>query len=154
MALTSIIILLLIGFLLLLVELLLTPGIIVGTFGMLCMAGAVYLTFDNYGNVAGAWVLGGTVLSSILMVVFALKSGIWDRMASKDMISGRVNVIEEDRINIGDKGMTLSTLRPSGNAFISGIRVEVVSEGGVIDSHQEVEVIKIQNNRIIVKKTA
>jgi membrane-bound ClpP family serine protease len=154
MTLVSIIILLLVGFLLLLVELLLTPGIIVGTFGMLCMAGAVYLTFENYGNVAGAWVLGGTVLSSMFVVIFALKSGIWDRMASKDVISGRVNVVEKDRIKVGDKGMTLSALRPTGNAFISGIRVEVVSQGESIDSHQEVEVIKLQNNRIIVKKTA
>ena len=154
MTLAAIIILLLIGFLLLFVELLITPGIIVGSFGLLCMLVAIYMTFDAYGSTAGGWVLGGTAVLSLFMVGFALKSGVWDRMASKDEISGKMNVIETDRIKKGDRGMTLSALRPSGNAFISGLRVEVATQGEAIDTHVEVEVLNIENNRIIVKKVS
>lgn len=152
MTLTIIIILFLIGFALLLIELLLTPGIIVGTFGVLCMIAGIYMTWQTYGNVAGALVLLATIVGSIAMVVVALKSGVWDRMANHDTIAGRMNEIPVERLKTGDRGTTLSVLRPSGNAFIGGMKLEVSTEGEIVEAHCEVEIIKINHNRIIVKQ--
>lgn len=151
MTLTIIVILLLIGFALLLVELLLTPGIVVGTFGVLCLLAGIYMSWQNYGNVVGALVLLGTVVGSISMVVIALKSGVWKRMANSDTISGRMNEIPTDRLKPGDRGTTLSVLRPSGNAFIGGMKLEVSTEGEIVEAHQEIEISKINQNRIIVR---
>lgn len=152
MTLTIIIILLLIGFALLLIELLLTPGIVVGTFGVLCLLAAVYLGWKEYGSLTGGLMLTGTIAASIALVVLALKSGFWDKMASHESIQGRANEIPMDRLSAGDRGTTLSALRPSGNAFIGGIKLEVSTEGEIIEAHQEIEIVKMNQNRIVVRR--
>ncbi len=52
----------------------------------------------------------------------------------------------------GKKGIALSHLRPAGIARIEKKRVDVVTRGEMIEKGQSIVVIKVQGNRIIVKK--
>jgi membrane-bound serine protease (ClpP class) len=52
---------------------------------------------------------------------------------------------------LGKQGMTHTTLRPSGIAMIEGRRVDVVTEGVVLDAGVPVEVVKVEGNRVVVR---
>lgn len=139
-----------VGFILLGVELLVTPGFIVGVIGLLFHAVGIYVVYQEYGSTSGHIALVSIVVLLVLFVVFSLRSGFWDRIASKEQITGRANT-NTDMVKAGDEGQALSALRPSGTALFDSGRKEVQSDGSFIDSQQIVVVSKIVNNRIFVK---
>ena len=53
---------------------------------------------------------------------------------------------------LGKKGRASSALRPAGIAEIEGERVDVVSDGEMIDAGQFVEVTRVDGNRIVVRR--
>ena len=53
---------------------------------------------------------------------------------------------------LGKKGQASSPLRPAGIAEIEGERVDVVSDGELIDAGQRVEVTRVDGNRIVVRR--
>jgi membrane-bound serine protease (ClpP class) len=55
---------------------------------------------------------------------------------------------------LGAVGKSLSPLRPAGIADIAGQRVDVVSEGEFIDPGQDIEVVREEGNRVVVKRLA
>jgi membrane-bound serine protease (ClpP class) len=54
-------------------------------------------------------------------------------------------------LNVGQRGIALQNLRPSGTANFDNMPIDVVSEGSFIQADQDVEVIKIEGNRVIVR---
>jgi membrane-bound serine protease (ClpP class) len=66
---------------------------------------------------------------------------------------GYASAPEGDQRWLGRKGRAWSPLRPAGIAEIDGQRVDVVSDGELIDADQFVEVIRVDGNRIVVKRT-
>ena len=54
---------------------------------------------------------------------------------------------------IGKEGVTMTVLRPSGFAEIDGERVDVVSEGGMIEAQCPIKVIEVEGNRIVVAES-
>jgi membrane-bound serine protease (ClpP class) len=59
------------------------------------------------------------------------------------------NVKENSKL-IGETGMTLTPLRPSGIATINNRRVDVVSNGDFIDQDERVMVKRVQGARVVV----
>ena len=59
---------------------------------------------------------------------------------------------ESMKINIKDKGLCISKLRPSGKADFNGNRVDVISEGEFINKDEAIEVIELTKNKIIVRR--
>ena len=55
-------------------------------------------------------------------------------------------------IKVGQKGITLSPLRPSGNARFGDKKLSVVSRGNIIDAGKEIVVVTIDGNSIVVKE--
>lgn len=151
MSVALIIFFLALGLLLLLIEVLITPGIVIGSIGVMFMGFGIYKVYADYGMNAGNITLAGSFLVSVLAVVIALRSKAWKRMSLKDTLEGKTNTINMDLIKPGDSGRSLSRLRPSGNALINGSRVEVVTLGESIDADQEIEVKEIRLNKIFVK---
>ena len=47
--------------------------------------------------------------------------------------------------------MTHTTLRPCGTAVIGGKRVDVISEGSLIDRGQKVKVVAVEGIRVVVR---
>ena len=58
--------------------------------------------------------------------------------------------VEENSKLIGEIGMTLTPLRPSGIATINNRRVDVVSNGDFIDQDERVMVKRVQGARVVV----
>ena len=54
----------------------------------------------------------------------------------------------------GTTGTTLSSLRPGGFALINEKRIDVITQGEMIDKDETVRVVKVEGNRVIVEKTS
>jgi membrane-bound ClpP family serine protease len=142
-----------VGFLFLLLEILVLPGTnIAGVLGFILIAIGIWQAYTNYGGFAGTIALILTVIFSIIVLYFALKSRTWKRAALNKNIEGKVNIIDVQKIKPGDRGKAISRLAPMGKAVINGEYYEVKTNGEFIDQETEVEVVKIEFNKVFVKK--
>ena len=141
-----------IGLLFLVIEILVTPGIVLGVIGLGFIGFGIFQAYEVYGNTTGNIVLFSVGVLTISVILFALKSGVWTKMASTGTIAGRAKENAEDLVKVGDKGKALSAMRPLGTGLINGRKLEVRSEGEAIETGCEIEVIRINQNRIFIKK--
>lgn len=65
--------------------------------------------------------------------------------------SGYASAPASDAKWLGQRGVAQADLHPSGIADIGGHRLDVVSEGGLIEAGQAIEVIRVDGNRIVVR---
>ncbi len=143
----------LIGLLFLVVEILITPGIVLGIIGLGFISFGVYQTYQHYGSFVGNITLFAVGVITIGGVLLALKTGVWTRIASKDAIESKAKEDVSEIAIVGDLGKALSALRPTGTALLNGRKVEVVTQGEAVESGAEIEVIRIERNKIYIKKT-
>lgn len=66
-------------------------------------------------------------------------------------VSGSAGAGDDDCIGIGDKGITVTMLSPSGSAQFGNGVYEVTALEGRIAQNRDVEVVLIENNRIFVR---
>ena len=150
---TIIAVLIAVGFLFLLLEILVLPGTnIAGVLGFVLLGIGIWQAYAVYGGFAGTIALILVVIFSIIALYFALKSQTWKRAALNKNIEGKVNVIDGEKIKPGDKGKAISRIVPMGKAIINGEYYEVKTDGEFIDQETEIEVVKIEYNKIFVKK--
>ncbi|WKV10883.1 NfeD family protein [Marivirga harenae] len=148
----GIIFLILAGLLLIIAELIFVPGTtFVGVIGLLLTIVGIFMVFDDYGNVAGYWTVAGTALVTILGIVYSFKSNSWDRFSLKSSIKSKVNDEDIFSFQVGEKGKTVSDLKPIGKAEIFGKIYEVRSKGEWIGAGQEIQIIRIDSKRIFVE---
>jgi membrane-bound ClpP family serine protease len=154
MSLGLIIFLILLGLLLFIIEFMLIPGItIAGIGGAICMVGGIVLAFTKFGTSTGLIVLGGTALLLVVTTYYMLKSGTWDKFMLKTTIDGKVDNIGtgENRVKPGDRGITVTRLVPGGKVLVNGEYYEAKSIDMLIDPKKEIEVVRIDDNKLIVK---
>lgn len=154
MSLGLIIFLILLGLLLFIIEFMLIPGItIAGIGGAICMVAGVILAFTKFNTATGFLVLGGTALLLIVTTVYMLKAGTWKKFMLKTTIDGKVDNIrkEEGNVKPGDRGITVTRLVPGGKVLVNGEYYEAKSIDILIDPRKEIEVVKIDDNKLIVK---
>jgi membrane-bound ClpP family serine protease len=150
---TIIAVLIAVGFLFLLLEILVLPGTnIAGVVGFVLLAIGIWQAYAVYGGMAGTITLLSTLFLSALTLYYALKSKTWSRAALNKNIDSQVNLVDANKIKSGDRGKTVSRLAPMGKAEFGGEYYEVNALGQFIDPDTNIEVVKIENNKITVKK--
>ncbi len=144
--------LIVIGMAFLLLEILVVPGAtVVGIVGVAMMAVGVYLSYSHFDAQVGHITLAATFFFIVISIGFALKSKTWKKAMLNDELKGKVNVFEEDVVKKGDEGVTISRLNPMGKALINGEYYEVTSKDDFINENSEIEIVKVEGNKIIVK---
>lgn len=152
MGITVIAVLIVIGLLFLVLEILVFPGQgIAGILGLAILAVAIWQTYKQFGSMAGHITLASTFLLSVVFLVYSLRSKTWKKTMLSDNIAGRVNVIDQERLKVGDNGVSVSRLNPAGKALINNDYYEVRTNGDFLDPDTEIVVTKIESNRIYVK---
>jgi membrane-bound ClpP family serine protease len=142
-----------IGLIFLALEILVIPGVgIAGIIGFILIAVGVWQTYSGHGMVAGHLVLAGTFVLTVLTLVLSLRGKTWRRLALSTSIDSKVNLIDEENVKPGDEGKTVSRLAPMGKALINGEFYEVSTNGDFIDQQTDIVVLKIDHNKIIVKR--
>lgn len=148
-----IILLLLLGALFLMAELVLLPGVTVGTIlALACYAGAIYLGFTFYGTTAGVVVIATVAVLSLLTVIFSLRAKTWQRFSLKKNIDSAQSDLPENEVKVGDRGVAISRIAPMGKVEIAGKYYEAKSVDILIDQREQVEVVGFENNSIVVRK--
>jgi len=154
----------LLGVALLVLELLVIPGFgLAGVAGILALFAALVLSVIGSGATPEFFMLaGGRILLALLVAVIAsfallrfmprLPFGRQIILQS-DLGTGPEHgaAPESDLRWLGKRGRAASPLRPAGIAEIEGTRVDVVSEGDLIEPGTPIEVTRVDGNRIVVR---
>jgi membrane-bound serine protease (ClpP class) len=150
----TIITLLLVGAVLLALETIL-PGLIAGTIGLGCLVAAVYLAYADHGSPTGNVVLGITTAGLVFGTLAWLRWFPDTPLARRFVSDGQVGPIGTDQPELlGQTGTALTTLRPSGTALIDNRRIDVVTEGQMVEKGTLVKVVAIEGLRVVVRPQA
>jgi membrane-bound serine protease (ClpP class) len=154
-----------VGVLLLLVEVFITPGFgVLGLLGIGAMLAGLGMALFGPGatSVVIVAALTRVMLSLLLAIIAALailrvlpKLPVGRRLVLAEGLTadaGYSSAPESDMHWLGRRGTTVTPLHPSGIVAIEGARVDVVSDGEFIDAEVAVEVVKVDGNRIVVRK--
>jgi membrane-bound serine protease (ClpP class) len=147
-----IITLLILGAVLLFLETLL-PGMIAGIIGAICLLAAVILGYRDFGYQTGSFILAG-VLVGLLIGTWCWLEFFPESRVAKKFISqsstGELGVARPELLN--GTGTALTQLRSSGTANINGQRVDVVTEGDLIERGARIKVVAVEGARIVVRE--
>ena len=147
-----IIALLILGAILLFLETLL-PGLVAGIIGFVCLIAAVVLGYRDLGVQAGNLILAIVLVGLVLGTWSWLKFFPESRIARKFIARGTVGELGVDKPELlNATGETVTRLRPSGVARINDQRVDVVTEGGMIERGAAVRVVAVEGTRIVVRE--
>ena len=109
------------------------------------------MSFITFGAETGGWILAGSMVFSIVVLVYSLRSGTWQRFALKSSIDSKVNENEKSALNIGMEGKSVSDLRPIGTAEFLDKLYEVQTNGNYLEAGTRVAITNLIDNKIIVK---
>ena len=142
---------LLAGALVLLVgELLLPTHGVLGFMGLICLAGAIGVTF--YIN---RWLGLGVFLAAVAVSPFAWALGL--RVWERSPVGRRVLLPPADvarpviPVKLGQVGTAFSEMRPMGEVDFDELRMEAISERGIIRAGQRVRVVAVSNGVATVR---
>ncbi|QIA08992.1 NfeD family protein [Draconibacterium halophilum] len=152
MSILAIILLILLGLILLLIEFAVIPGVtIAGIGGFLLLGGAVYVAFAEYGVLPGFITLAIVLILAPAMIYYFFKSRTGKKMILEKNIDGKLELINKEKIVVGDTGKSIGRLAPMGKIKVNGEIVEAQSTGSFIDHNTEIKILKIDFNKIIVE---
>ena len=132
------------------------PGAVLGTLGGLSLFGAVIVAFGISSQI-GFYTLFGVLILTVLTVTAWIKFFPRSRVGQKMTLSENGTAFkasESKQALLGKTGTAYSALRPAGFALIEGQRIDVIAEGGIIDKGLPIVVIKVEGNRVVVRKVA
>jgi len=154
-----------VGLTLLALEIFVIPG-----FGVAGIAGFVSvlagLTLGLVGHGATAWAVAGAVArvsvsmlaalaASLVLLRYLPKTPLGRRLMLETELAaggGYVSAAELPRDWLGRVGRATSPLRPAGIAEIDGERVDVISEGEMIEAGTSIVVSRVDGNRVVVRR--
>lgn len=155
------------GVVLLVLEVLVIPGFgAAGILGIVAIAASLVLSLVGPGDTltfiveaAGrvVFALLFALLASLILLRFLPRLPFGRRLIlARGLASaqGYASAPESDARLLGRKGRASSPLHPAGIAVIDGRRVDVVSEGELIDAGHFIEVTRVDGNRIVVRQIA
>ena len=148
-----IIILIVLGILLFVIEFLLVPGVtIAGIGGLVLTVFGVYKAFNDFGPATGIWVLIGTLMLSVFVIIMSLRTRTWSKLMLKTNVDGTVDKdLTREQVKAGDRGKTLTRLAPMGKIIVNDLVREAKSTEGYIEEHTPVEVVSVEGTRISVR---
>jgi len=130
------------------------PGGVLGLIGGLALFGAVIIAFNIYSATTATFITVGIIM--MIGVVIAL----WIKIFPKTWIGRKMTVSNdlhsakgtENHLTelLGCEGIAVSPLHPGGYAEINGRRIDVITQGNMIDSNTKIKVVEIEGNRVVV----
>ena len=144
--------LIVLGIILIIIEVIFIPGTtIVGIIGFGIAGFGIYLSYVNFGPTTGTTVLLISLLTSAIVLIIALKSGVWKKLALQKTNVGKVNEEYVIKLQTEQQGTAVSALRPVGKAEFDDKEYEVQTIGDYIDAGTKIKVIMIKDRKIFVE---
>jgi len=140
-----------VGAVLLLFETIL-PGIVAGLAGLACLVSGVALAYSRFGPGTGSFVLLGVFLflgiGAVLWIRYFPRTPLARRFMARRTI-GNIDAGKPELLH--QTGVAQSPLRPSGVAIIGQRRVDVITEGSMIEPGTAVKVVAVEGMRVVVR---
>jgi membrane-bound serine protease (ClpP class) len=146
-------------------EIFVIPGFgIAGVLGIAALLAGLSLSLVGAGAVAGVVMdaVGRVALSLLVAIVASLvalrflpRLPVGRRLVlatGLDTLEGYASAPPRDASLLGRAGIARSSLRPAGVAEIGGERIDVVSDGEMIEAGMPVIVTRVDGNRVVVRR--
>lgn len=144
------------GIVLLLTEALMPGFGVAGISGVILTIVSIALIASNFYQVM--LILVATIALTILIVVALYKMGYGRRYLKSIILDteqknneGYVSTTNNKKL-LGMKGIVVTPLRTAGTILLDGKKIDAVSEGEYIEKDKEVEVIKVEGSRVVVRE--
>jgi len=129
----AVILLILFGLGFIIAEIIFVPGTtLLGLFGLIFTIIGIIISFISFGGGVGTIVLIISVVVGVGALIYALKSGVWEKFALKGSINSKVNEGEVENLQVGEEGVTISSLRPVGKGEFKEKIYEVTTLGNYL----------------------
>jgi membrane-bound ClpP family serine protease len=131
------------------------PGFgVAGVLGILSLIAAIALRADSLQS--------GLLTAAVIFVALIIAAALFFRSAAHGRVSRSAMILKErEHIEsvhkelsayIGQTGIAVNMLRPSGHADFDGIRLDVMTSGEVVEKGKKICVERITGNKIIVRE--
>ena len=128
------------------------PGMVAGFVGCCCLVAGIIASFVKFGSKTGSLtvlcVLIGLAVGFSLWIKFSPHSILARALISRD-VSGDIGTEKPELLN--HAGTALSPLRPAGTVLMDGKRVDVVTEGQMVEKGAPVRVVAVEGMRVVVR---
>jgi len=152
------IILFAIGLLLLLAEIFFIPGFgLAGIGGIAAILASIFLTFGNIIQATYSILiaLSISVIGFFLLIKYIPSTRTWRKFVlsteQKKELGYIVGTKDLKRLT-GNKGIAITTLRPSGIAEVNGKKLNVLTRGEYVDANTKIKIISVEGNKIVVEE--
>lgn len=142
-------------------EVFVIPGFgVAGVLGITLMLGSVFFVFDKAYEFRTAvmWLSVSVILTAgmaILAAFFLPETRIFQRLALSTVMDTEMGYHssspEDFQGYLGQSGVALTPLRPSGTARIADKRVDVVTVGDFIPQDSNVKVVEVEGSKVFVE---
>ncbi|OCL26030.1 peptidase S14 [Orenia metallireducens] len=152
----GLVILFLIGIVLMALEIFVVPGFgVTGIGGLVAIFASLYFLFPtpDIALMVLATVFILSVIGTVILVRIFGASKLWHKISLEEIQTKDLGYIAAPKgiALLGQVGYALTPLRPAGIIEVDRNRLDVVSEGGFIAKGEQVEIIKVEGSRIVVK---
>ena len=128
-------------------------GRVTGIFAFLCWVGAAILGYRDFGFQTGNLILGSVLVGSMIAAFCWLKFFPKRRVAKLFIPRPTVGVLGAVKPGVLHcSGVAITQLGPSGAAFINGKRLDVITEGALIEQGASVQVVAVRGTRVVVRE--
>ena len=150
------ILIILAGLGLILIEVYLIPGFnVVGVVGFLVILFGVGYSYNEHGMVGGTLFMIGALALTGGAFVWMWKSGAWDRFILATNLRSDERLIARESADraqyLGQQGVAITPLRPTGIVEIGGRRIEVMTEGEFIAAGSLVSIVAMDRRQFYVR---
>jgi membrane-bound serine protease (ClpP class) len=132
------------------------PGGILGVMGALCIILASWIAGAQFGAGIAMLTFVGSVLAIAVLIFIEFKllakTSLGHGFFLRSTVSGHSNVAPAEASIIGEEGLTLTRLNPSGKVAIHGQSYEAYSQDGYLEADQPISVVSQDNFKLIIKK--
>jgi membrane-bound serine protease (ClpP class) len=99
---------------------------------------------------------GGTLFGLFLLRKFLPNAPFFKRLMLEPPVSAspfddQQPAGDEFAVRVGERGVAISRLVPSGKARIGRKYVDVITDGLIVDPKTEIEVVEVAGNRVLVR---
>lgn len=93
------------------------------------------------------------LISGITVGVIVVKKGYKSKVIRKIVLDDTINTYSNDNNQkyLGEKGTTLTPLRPSGTVEINSEKIDAITEGEFINKDTKIKVVKVEGFKVYVR---
>jgi membrane-bound serine protease (ClpP class) len=145
------------GIFLIAIEITVVPGFTYfGISGTIFLVISIIFAFLNYSATVALGIMFGSIIIVIAFFIWFFKKGINRGISLKGSENSKEGFLpfRQDYQQFIDKsGISHTPLRPAGIIIIDGEKLSALSQGDYIEAGESIRVLKVEGNKLIVRKT-